>query len=330
MISRPVTSATAAHSESPTADAPPELVLVADDVDMERVRRRYATRNAVVVFMAALVAAYVVAVVVGSVLGQGAHFVAGMIAFYAVMALAGLVLFVKARGHQSAFENALRAGATQRDLWCEVMAFGMPRVYRVGHHSLARALASFGQTNRAVCFAKLELLPAIEPFQVTFEARAVDECVGGFDELQAAQGRDAFAAETPPPAGGLAFLRPPRWAARNTATWGGYRVMVPIGILLAYYALATFVLGRESETMLLCVAVLLAAMFLIPSRKMTPWSVDWYVAPGAVIVRRNRPFQKGVELKVYDRRTSVLVAATFEPRQWYLTAADAGELGDFR
>jgi len=303
-------------------EAPPELVWIADDEELRRLRRRHARRMVWATLGLAVLAGIVTASLACAAFGLRVALICGVIALYATPFVVGAVFGRKARRRVVQYRDALRDGAALRDLFRAAVTSGHPGALMVANRSIALAAAAMQQTNRAVVFAAPGSRPEITPFDVPFEARPIDECVIGFDELQAARRTLVPAASMASDPRDTAAPRLLHRVARNAATWGGRRIVVPLAIMALGYTLLTLIWRWPFNFLHGVLAALVALVLLVPQRKTIRRAGDWYVAPGAIIIRFTRPLRDGTTLRFFDRRSSVLVASLFDRSRWFLAVAD--------
>lgn len=313
-------------SPSPVPDgAEPQLTHIALDREFVGAWLRWITSLMLRIFAVVLAVGIVVGAVAAAVTNNRLGMMFGI--FAAMLAMPVITLWnvfggSEFRALRADLEQALRAGCTPRAA-CLLLMSHKPRPAYAGlARALTRAAAAAGPCNRVICVARPEGHPDVDPFRVPFEARSVDECIPGFDELQTAGETVSSAALEPePPSLLYAPLRLPRWMSRNQATWGGRGGMITALAAMVLVVGLDFMQGSGWSHFYWFWIALIVVGFLVPVRKLRHWGQDWYVAPGAVIVRRNRPFHKAVDVQVYDRRTSVLLATAFARSSWQLTVA---------
>lgn len=233
--------------------------------------------------------------------------------------------FILRRSERSAGVILSRDSAPQANILAATELF-LDRPLRLQPISvITRAMGKIGRVGTTFqLWWKAEPDP-VEPLQITFEPRLLDEADVGFDELALATACDPkpSSANSPEMPGWHEDVLEMRRVRRNIRLKGGWLwlCILTIGIVIALIE----AVQRHAVTwfLLLVVAGFLALLF-VPAR--TGWFATdhWLLVPGGVLHRKAKSRDRKVTLHLFVRRSSVM---TFYQQRnsgtWLLTVADA-------
>ena len=244
----------------------------------------------------------------------------GVIVVFLALVLVGLVLLLAWRARWRAQLHAI--SVTRGSFGPTIAA-----ICRIGHlwgveGALLAALKTFvslGHTGLTVRIGRAQDSQPVEPAPWPFEPQLLDEA---YSALIVDQTKAANAARAGVPSGGLDESVPLRLVRRNLRLKGGWWVLVLPALVWGYYAIDAVRSWRIGPGLFFCTVVLLATLFMRPTRG----AHQWLVVPGGLVRRTGGRFQKQWRLHLFERSSSVLCVVRWSGQRWRVLVADGTEI----
>jgi hypothetical protein len=197
-----------------------------------------------------------------------------------------------------------------------------PRRHPVAH-ALSRELARCGRLGETIRIQWKRPFDLVQPLDVTFEPRLLDEADPAFQELLTA------VSSSPDPAGAASRASPNaddvlgvRRIRRNILLKGGWALFVVFALFLTQAAFDAYQ-RRAITPGLLFWGVMFVLALYGPARGGWFGTRQWLLAPASLVVRKAKPRDETSQLHLFERRKSVLCLQRQKKGPWLIAVADA-------
>ena len=253
---------------------------------------------------------------------------AGMVAGFGVMGVALLIGWVRWRVARAAIRILIdQTDTTELEpLVRRIFAHRARRHIWMTYHEMASSLARVGRFGVIIRLGRKKDAAPIQPIPFEFEAQPLDESDPGFAGLADEVNRSSSDGSGDRNTGKTDRILPvsPRWLERKTSLLGGktFIVLLLFSMILQLLAFAFFYFAGSAQWIWLLV---LAAPIigLLGTSGAWSWRKQWFVLPGALLLRTGGWRDATWRLHLFDRRTSVLVILGYARRRSLLFVADA-------